>query len=139
MLVLVLVSAAALLTALVIHRAASRSTRRSPAWDCGFPEPSPMTQYTSGSFAQPIRRVFGTVAFRAREHVEMPPPGDTRAARFEAELHDTVWEWLYAPLIAAVTYVADHSNRLQFLTIRRYLTLVFVALVTLLVSFGVWR
>ena len=53
--------------------------RRAPAWDCGFPDPSPATQYTAGSFAQPIRRVFGTVVFRAREHVEMPPPGDTRA------------------------------------------------------------
>ena len=53
--------------------------RRAPAWDCGYPDPSPATQYTADSFAQPIRRVFGTVVFRAREHVDMPPPGDCAA------------------------------------------------------------
>ena len=63
--------------------------------------PSPATQYTATSFAQPIRRVFGTVVFRAREHVEMPPPGDTRPARLTVELHDPIWDALYAPLAAA--------------------------------------
>ena len=48
-----------------------------------IPTPSPATQYTAGSFAQPIRRVFGSVVFRAREHVDMPPPGDARPARLD--------------------------------------------------------
>ena len=55
----------------VIHRFASRAVRRGPAWDCGFPDPSPATQYTADSFAQPIRRVFGTRGVprpRARRH-----------------------------------------------------------------------
>ncbi len=138
LLVLTMVATAAVLTAFLIHRVASRQTRRASAWDCGFPEPSPAAQYTAGSFAQPIRRVFGLV-FRARERVTMPPPGDTRPATFEVELHDTIWELCYAPIITAVGYVADRSNRLQFLTIRRYLTLVFIVLVALLASFGVWR
>ena len=64
---------------IVIHRFASDALRRGPAWDCGFPDASPVTQYTADSFAQPIRRVFGRVVFRAREHVQMPPPGDARA------------------------------------------------------------
>ena len=33
------------------------------------------------SFAQPIRRVFGTLLFHARDHVEMPPPGRHRGRR----------------------------------------------------------
>ncbi len=56
--------------------------RRAPPWDCGYPDLSPATQYTASSFAQPIRRVFGTIIFRAREHVDMPPPGATQPARF---------------------------------------------------------
>ena len=60
----------------VIHRFASNRLRRGPAWDCGYPDPRPETQYTASSFAQPIRRVFGTLVFRAREQIEMPPPGD---------------------------------------------------------------
>jgi len=58
-----------------IHRLASDKLRRAPAWDCGYPDPSPATQYTASSFAQPIRRVYGTLVFRAREIGHMPPPG----------------------------------------------------------------
>ena len=76
LLVFLFVTISALAAIWLIHRLGSRAVRRAPAWDCGFPDPSPMTQYTAGSFAQPIRRVFGTVVFQARERVEMPPPGD---------------------------------------------------------------
>jgi hypothetical protein len=40
---------------------------------------------------------------------------------------------MYAPIGRAVAFCADHLNHLQFLTIRRYLSLVFAALVILLV------
>src|SRR5262249_35498885 len=76
----VLIAGAAWLTAYLIHRWASDALRRSAAWDCGFPDASPSTQYTADSFAQPIRRVFGALAFRAREEVDMPAPGDARPA-----------------------------------------------------------
>lgn len=121
-----------------IHRFASHALRRAPAWDCGFPEPSPATQYTAGSFAQPIRRVFGTLLFRVRERVEMPPPGDTRPARFTVEMHDLIWDSLYAPIAGAVGFAAGRLNRLQFLTIRRYLGLVFLSLVALLLVLALW-
>src|SRR6185295_20406478 len=54
------------LAASAIHRFASDRLRRAPPWDCGYPDASPATQYTADSFAQPLRRVFGTVVFRAR-------------------------------------------------------------------------
>jgi hydrogenase-4 component B len=126
------------LAAFAIHRLASDRLRRAPAWDCGYPDASPVTQYTAMSFAQPIRRVFGTVVFRAREHVDMPPPGDTRPARLTTELSDPVWDWLYAPLVAGIGMAADRLNRLQFLTIRQFLSLVFGALVILLLVLAVW-
>lgn len=132
----IVISAA--LSAFCIHRFASNIYRRAPAWDCGYPDATPATQYTAGSFAQPIRRVFGTMVFRAREHVSMPSPGDTRAAHFEVVLHDLVWETLYAPLIKAVTVFADRLNVFQALSIRRYLTLVFLALVGLLLVIAIW-
>ena len=37
---------AASLAAFAIHRLASDRLRRAPAWDCGYPDPSPATQYT---------------------------------------------------------------------------------------------
>jgi hydrogenase-4 component B len=126
------------LAAWAIHRLASDRLRRAPPWDCGYPDASPATQYTASSFAQPIRRVFGTVLFRAREHVDMPPPGDARAARFTVQLRDPIWDALYAPIAGAVGFVAGQLNHLQFLTIRQFLSLVFAALVFLLLVLAVW-
>ena len=123
---------------LAIHRFASHAVRRAPPWDCGHPDPDPATQYTAGSFAQPIRRVFGTTVFLAREEVEMPAPGDARAARFHVRLRDLVWELFYGRVADAVGSTADWFNRFQFLTIRRYLSLVFLLLVLLLLALAAW-
>jgi len=135
----VLIAASAWLTAYVIHRWASHALRRSAAWDCGFPDASPSTQYTADSFAQPIRRVFGTLAFRAREQVDMPAPGDTSPARLHVHLHDLVWDAMYAPVSGVVGFTADRLNNVQSWTIRAYLTLVFGALVVLLMVLALWH
>src|SRR6516225_6137631 len=126
------------LAAWAIHRLASDKLRRAPAWDCGYPDANPATQYTASSFAQPIRRVFGTVVFHAREHVEMPPPGDGRPAQLMVELRDLVWDTLYAPIADGIGFAADRLNHLQFLTIRQFLSLVFAALVLLLLVLAIW-
>ena len=139
LLLFLFIALAAGLGAEVIHRFASAALRRSAAWDCGFPDASPATQYTAGSFSQPIRRVFGTVVFRAAETVDMPPPGDVRPARLHVRLRDVLWETLYLPLSQVVAYGADRLNGLQFLTIRGYLTLVFGALVALLMVLSIWQ
>ena len=139
LLVFVFIATSASLTAWAIHRFASHALRRGPAWDCGFPNADPATQYTAGSFAQPIRRVFGSVVFRARDTVTMPPPGDLSPARIEHVLRDPVWDTLYAPIGGGVAWTAELLNHLQFLTIRRYLTAVFVALVVLLLALALWQ
>jgi hypothetical protein len=126
------------LAASAIHRLASDKLRRGPAWDCGYPDPSPVTEYTASSFAQPIRRVFGAVVFRAREHVQMPAPGDMRPARLTVELHDVIWSALYTPVVGTVGFAADKLDTLQFLTIRQFLSLVFGALVILLGALAIW-
>src|SRR5712691_3405789 len=131
LLVFIFITISTLAAIEIIHRFASRAVRRGPAWDCGFPDPSPATQYTAGGFAQPIRRVFSAL-FDAREHVAMPAPGDTGAARLTIGLRDLTWEMLYAPVGGAIWFAADHLSHLQFLTIRKYLSLVFALLVILL-------
>jgi hydrogenase-4 component B len=138
LLVMAFIAISASLAVFFIHRFASHALRRGPAWGCGFSDPTPAAQYSGGSFAQPIRRVFGTLVFHARDHVEMPAPGDIMPARLRIELHDLVWEGMYQPIAAAVAYSADRLNRLQFLTIRRYLSLVFATLVTLLLVLAIW-
>jgi formate hydrogenlyase subunit 3/multisubunit Na+/H+ antiporter MnhD subunit len=138
LLVMAFITISASLAVFFIHRFASHALRRGPAWGCGFADPTPAAQYSAASFAQPIRRVFGTMLFRARDHVEMPPPGAARAARFRIELHDLIWENMYAPIAGMVSRSSERLNYLQFLTIRRYLSLVFATLVTLLLVLAIW-
>ena len=138
LLVFLFIAVSASLAAFVIHRFASHALRRAPAWGCGFPDVVPAAQYTAVSFAQPIRRVFGTFAFRAKENVEMPAPGETGPARLNVEMHDLIWETFYQPIAGAIDSATERLNYLQFLTIRRYLTLVFLYLVTLLLALALW-
>ena len=139
LLVFLFIAISALLAAAGTRLLASKAARRAPAWDGGFPGLGPLTQYSAGSFSQPIRRVLGTIVFRARERVVIPAPGDVAPATFEVTLDDVVWDILYAPISGAITFIAERLNVLQFLTIRRYLSLVFGALVVLLLVIAIWR
>ncbi|MSP48353.1 MAG: hydrogenase 4 subunit B [Alphaproteobacteria bacterium] len=132
LLVFLVVLGLALGTRALLGRLWPERRRRAAAWDCGFPDPSPATQYTASGFSQPLRRVFATSVFRARETVDMPPPGDERPARLEVRLVDPAWDWGVEPLRRAVEAVTLGLNALQFLSIRRYLSLMFGALVVLL-------
>jgi hydrogenase-4 component B len=120
------------LVAWVVHRLGSADVRRSDPWGCGYPAVGPQAQYTAGSFAQPLRRIFGSVVFRAGSTVDMPEPGDTRPARLTLTEQDPAWAWLFDPAGRFIDRLADWVNRLQELNIRQYLTLMMVALVTLL-------
>ena len=133
------ITASILVTVLAVHRFGSRLIRRTPAWDCGFPDPTPASQYSAGSFAQPLRRVFGSVLFQASDTVDMPPPGDNRAASIVRRIADPIWDTIYAPLGRYVGWISDRANVLQFLTIRRYLGFVFAALVVLLLALTIWQ
>jgi len=139
LLVFLFITASTLIVVFLVHRFASNTKRRSPAWDCGFPDPRPETQYTAESFEQPIRRVFGSLVFQTRETVDMPAPGDIRVASLRRFRRDLIWDGLYAPIATAVGATADWMNVLQFLTIRRYLGFVFVALVLLLLALALWQ
>jgi NADH:ubiquinone oxidoreductase subunit 5 (subunit L)/multisubunit Na+/H+ antiporter MnhA subunit len=138
LLVFIFISLSATAAAFAIHKLATRSLRRGAAWDCGYPDPSPLTQYTAASFGQPIRRVFGTTVFRASEHVDTPLPGQIRAAVYEARVHDVIWETLYTPIAWCVDVLSKFLNKAQFLSIRHYLSLVFVALILLLLGLATW-
>ena len=126
------------MTAFIMHWISERRTRRSAAWDCGFPNAAPDTQYTASSFGQPLRRIYGSMAFGASEVIDMPAPGDTRPARLTVTMTDYLWRALYVAPAEAVLRASVRLNRLQFLTIRSYLVLMFVALIVLLLVAASW-
>ncbi|MGP0058170.1 MAG: hydrogenase 4 subunit B [Beijerinckiaceae bacterium] len=137
--VFVFIIFSAVVAAEFVHRFGSRGLRRAAAWDCGFPDPNPATQYTGSSFVQPVRRILGHVAYRMHERVTMPRPGDPAPARFALELTDWVWVGLYLPIVKFIGFGADQFDRVHYLTIRRYLGLVFIVLVSLLFVVAIWR
>jgi hypothetical protein len=49
-----------------------------------------------------------------------------------------VWDVIYAPISGWISYASEKLNYLQFLTIRKYLSLVFAALVGLLLVIAIW-
>lgn len=132
------VAACAGLAAFAVHRFASRAVRTAPFWDCGYPRLGVRAQYSATSLAQPIRRVFASVVFASREEVEMPAPGSAQPAVLRRFLRDPAWDFIYAPLVRAVGATAKLLNRVQFLTIRSYLSLVFTTLVVLLTVLALW-
>ena len=121
----------------LVHRLGTQALRRADAWDCGHAEDIPQTQYTSQSFAQPLRRAFAHTIFKARESVTMPDPGDDSPARHVVTLIDPVWAGLYAPLGRIIDWIADQVNRLQYLTVRGYLLMMFLTLVFMLLVVAV--
>ena len=139
LIMLVVIALLSILLVLVIHRRASDRVRLSIPWGCGFdgPDPAAVTQYSASSFAQPIRRAFGSTVFRARDQVDLPEPGETRPARLSVRWTDPAWALLFDPIAAALGWLTGRANRLQHMTIRRYLTLMFLALVLLLVMVAV--
>ena len=128
------------LAAYVIHRWASHAMRRSAAWDCGFPDASPATQYTAGSFAQPIRRVFGELRVprprgsphaAAGRHAARPlPRASARPGVGCAVCARRAASWASPP--TASTGCSPGPSA-------RYLTLVFGAFVVLLMILAVWQ
>ncbi len=127
------------LTVGLVGLASGSRPRRGPAWDCGFPDPRPQTQYTASSMAQPLRRIFGSVVLAARDRVDMPAAGDPRPATFTSTLRDPAWRYVLEPLIGLVGRAADRLNALQFLAIRVYLSLMFAALIGLLAVVAIAR
>jgi formate hydrogenlyase subunit 3/multisubunit Na+/H+ antiporter MnhD subunit len=139
MIILVFLLMSGGLTAWFIHHFASGKIRYGNIWDCGYPEDNPATQYSATGFVQPIRRVFGSHVFKAREEVTMPPPGDMRPATHEVKMADPAWALLMTPIVRLVGAASRKTNFLQYLTIRRYLSLVFLWVVFLLIMVAIWN
>ena len=125
------------ITLLLVHGFGTTRVRRADAWDCGHKESIPQSQYTGQSFAQPLRRVLCASIFAARESVDMPDPGDNRPAELKVRVIDPIWVGLYAGIGRVVDFIADLVNRIQYLTVRRYLLMMFGTLVLMLLVVAV--
>lgn len=102
--------------------------RRSDPWDCGFTPQTARMQDTADAFGQPIRHVFAPIFLM---HRQLPAPEDP-APRFELDIEDRHWYWLYQPLARLVEAVSTRIGRIQHGRISFYLLYSFAALIVLL-------
>lgn len=116
------------LTFLLVRHFYHGRVRRSPAWNCGFPEWTPRMQDTAEGFGQPIRHIFGPF-FRIQRL--LPTPFDA-APKYDLQLADRWWDWLYNPIVRAVETVARWVSYLQQGRISLYLMYSFATLLILL-------
>ncbi len=119
----------------LLYRRTGLEPRRAEPWDCGFGGLTARTQYTSGAFSMPIRRIFEPV-FDTRETIEEQTegPANTRVTklRYQFQVLDRAWLVLYEPSGRAVTRLARWVGRLQTGNIRTYLGYSFFTLIVLL-------
>jgi formate hydrogenlyase subunit 3/multisubunit Na+/H+ antiporter MnhD subunit len=125
---------------------AVRGQTRGPAWECGFAAPpawlpfgDPLTQYAGASFSQIIRKSLATRLLGARETVVTAPPGDAAMATLDVTVEDPSDRFLFARLAAAREWISDRADRMQFLTIRRTLVVMFIVVVIFLASIAGYR
>jgi formate hydrogenlyase subunit 3/multisubunit Na+/H+ antiporter MnhD subunit len=107
-------------------------SRRTGAWDCGFPFLNARMQDTAEGFGQPVRHVFETF-FRIR--TQAPAPRDLRPAYRESH-EDRFWYALYLPVAQGVNWVTGLVTVLQRGRISTYLTYSFATLLLLLLFVG---
>jgi hypothetical protein len=115
-------------TVLVVHGFYHGRSRRSAAWDCGFPEQDARMQDTAEGFGQPIRRIFGPF-FRTES--ELPSAFDAHP-RYHGRTDDQLWFVLYLPIKKLVEMLSSWAALLQHGRIHLYLTYTFVTLLVLL-------
>jgi len=114
---------------ILVRRMYHGRVRRTPPWNCGYPELTPRMQDTAEGFGQPIRHMFGPFFRIARE---IPSPDD-RAPRYRIHIDDRLWHGLYLPLARAVGWLADALSVLQRGRLAVYLLYSFLTLIVLLV------
>jgi hydrogenase-4 component B len=110
------------------------TTRRYKTWGCGI-NLTPRMEYTATGFVQPIKRVFSAL-YQPTVKLETEFLKESRyfAKRryFEFHIEPIFQKYLYDPLIAFFTTLADRLKVIQGGSLHLYLTYIFVTLIALL-------
>lgn len=114
----------------------AKPVRRCYPWDCGFGQLSHRMEYTSTSFTQPIRRVFGAI-WKVDESIETTTAGAgpiprVTGIRHHLKVHDWSWLKVYLPIGRLVLEAARRIGFIQTGSIHTYLKYSFVTLIFLL-------
>lgn len=128
LILLLIIVAGVILTALVVKKFYHGRLRRGATWDCGFPEQGARMQDTAEGFGQPIRQIFEWFMGVARQ---LPSPFDLHP-HYHSEVHDRLWNIFYAPIKRANEMIGHQVGKLQHGRIHVYLLYSFITLLALL-------
>jgi hydrogenase-4 component B len=119
---------AVLVTFLLGRRFYHGRTRRSAAWDCGFPRLDARMQDSAEGFGQPIKQIFEPF-FKVQR--SQPSAFDARPF-YASNVEDRFWYWLYVPVIKLTDVLSGLVGVLQHGRIHVYLIYSFATLLVLL-------
>jgi len=117
------------ITFVLVRALAHGQTRRTPAWDCGYPWQTCRMQDTAEGFGQPIRHMFGPFFHMERE---LPTPSDN-APQYSVHIEDRLWRAFYLPLARGVQRLGDAIGVVQGGRLAVYLLASFLTLIGLLI------
>lgn len=103
-------------------------------WGCGI-NLTPRMEYTSTGFVQPIKRVFSTI-YQPTVKLETELLEESRyfakRRRFEFHIEPVFQKYLYDPVVAFFTAMAERLRVIQAGSLHLYLAYIFVTLIVLL-------
>lgn len=116
--------------------------RRVPAWRSATIGVEGANAYTAFGYANPTRRVLGSVLHTWSAVQELAPAGDGAAAadsadggahlRYASDVREVVEKWLYRPMASLFAVVVSTAKRLQSGRLDAYLLYMLIALVAVI-------
>jgi len=103
-----------------------------PTWDCGYVAPTPRMQYSASSFASPLLLLFRMFL---KPHIHLQPPIGLfpNQASYESETPDVFREYLFRPVLAAITWAALKLRWVQQGRIQVYVLYIALTILVLLI------
>lgn len=133
-LALALLGTAAVALALVALSGGFRAKRYFKTWGCGL-NLTPRMEYTATGFVQPIKRVFSTIyqpTVKLETEFLEQSKYFAKHRRFEFHIAPVFETYLYRPIVAFVSMLADRLRVVQAGSLHLYLAYMFITLVVLL-------
>ena len=133
-LALLLVVLSLLALGLVVAFGGLMRMRHYKTWGCGI-NLTPRMEYTATGFVQPIKRVFTTI-YQPTVKLETEFLEESRyfakRRRFEFHIEPLFQKYLYDPVVAGFTTIAEQLRVIQAGSLHLYLAYIFVTLIVLL-------
>ncbi len=113
----------------------NRRLRVGDTWGCGRVGQTPRMEYTSTSFAEPLRRVFAELYRPTKElTIDFHPESKyfVQSIEYKSDIRSWFEEFIYDPLVYMTQWLSRQVRRLQSGSLHGYVAYLFIILVLIL-------